>query len=802
VTVTDANSCIEEASAGGTPPYSYQWSNGSTSSNITNVYTGYYTVIVTDANGCITQELVGVTNDCDSEPEPFCSIDISVSSTQESCDGNDGSISITVSDGTPPYTYEWSNGSTSQSLSNVSSGDYSVTVTDANACVQVASASVESKCDPCSNQAYLVEVSAYCKSTFGGISLEPYFGDEPYTYQWSNGSTSSLLNDVPPGNYSVTITDANGCATDISASINCETCMYASMLIYNCGEELSADAQSMAPPYTYLWSNGRCKTEIFINQDYCNESSCKLNISTTSETPESCAGNDGSILLTVTDGTSPYTYKWSNGSISQNLNNLPAGVYSVLVTDASGCSAEASAVVENNCEPPFCTLTVSTFTIEESCTGNDGKIELTIYSGTSPYTYLWSNDSTSQNLDSLSAGEYSVIVTDADGCGAEASVIVDKVECEECPFSNCIDATNMVICPGKEEINICAPIGIPPAKSLADFTLTGYDSLSITPTLQIDQQTEFHDYYSTTTYTYKIADSLDNEQICVQSYHIANQFLRAPEVTNPSVVCQDELWSYLKLGSDDYKIYGNDNGEPGEELKICNTPGLHCSTASLAVNTVTPATYQFWVSQFFSFPNGDVCESATTPFTVEIYPKPVVSLSTSSITISKRQGIALMDMVTDNISGYWSGKNIINIYSTDGENIPYFSTNQAGTYKLYYTVKNDYCKDSYLLIVNVSNEAKIDNTITGQIQNTHQFDDNLAFEVFPIPAGDQVHIKLPNVGNVASEMQLLDLNGKILLLSEFEGPQFSFDVSNLAKGVYLLEIQNKRGKNVQKIVVK
>jgi len=118
---------------------------------LTNVYAGYYLVFVTDANGCITQKLVGITNDCDSPPTSSCSIDISVSSAQESCDGNDGSISLTVSDGTSPYTYEWNIGSTSKNLNNLSADEYSVTVTDANNCVADTSVSVEQVCAGCTN---------------------------------------------------------------------------------------------------------------------------------------------------------------------------------------------------------------------------------------------------------------------------------------------------------------------------------------------------------------------------------------------------------------------------------------------------------------------------------------------------------------------------------------------------------------------------------------------------------------------------------------------------------------------------
>jgi len=147
--------------------------------------------------------------------------------------------------------------------------------------------------------------------------------------------------------------------------------------------------------------------------------------------------------------------------------------------------------------------------------------------------------------------------TDAVACNYNENVSIDDGSCVY--EFNC-NKSNLVTCPEDKETFICAPVNPPPPLSLEDFTATG----------------NVYKYYNTTTYDYIITDGAGNQNTCQNKYHIANEFLQTPEITDPPFVCQDDLWSYIKLGTDEYKIYEDENGNKGQELTTCNTPGLHC----------------------------------------------------------------------------------------------------------------------------------------------------------------------------------------------------------------------------------
>src|SRR5437762_1599487 len=134
-------------------------------------------------------------------------------------------------------------------------------------------------------------------------------------------------------------------------------------------------------------------------------------------------GSTGAIDLTVSGGTAPYSYLWSTGAISEDLSALAAGLYSVTVTDAKGCTASQSVTIAQ----PAAALAVGETHVDVGCFGGStGSIDLTVTGGTAPYSYAWSNEATTQDLSTLTAGSYSVTVTDAKGCTATQSVTIGK----------------------------------------------------------------------------------------------------------------------------------------------------------------------------------------------------------------------------------------------------------------------------------------------------------------------------------------------------------------------------------------
>src|SRR5690606_36108781 len=137
-------------------------------------------------------------------------------------------------------------------------------------------------------------------------------------------------------------------------------------------------------------------------------------------TAATCIAENGSLTVTATGGTEPYTYLWSNGETTQTITDLAAGDYSVVVTDANGCEAEATYTVGT----ADVTITLEGTPTAAMCIAENGSLTVTATGGTEPYTYLWSNGETTQTITDLAAGDYSVVVTDANGCEAEATYTV------------------------------------------------------------------------------------------------------------------------------------------------------------------------------------------------------------------------------------------------------------------------------------------------------------------------------------------------------------------------------------------
>jgi hypothetical protein len=315
-----------------------------------------------------------------------------VCGTNVSCNGaNDGSINLTVTGGADctAYTFNWSNGATTEDVSNLRAGTYSVTVTDANGCSTSSSFTLTEPAQLLSSgvaATYVCGHNVSCAgSNDGSINLTVTGGASctAYTYLWSNGATTEDVSNLTAGNYSVTVTDANGCSTTSNFTLTEP-------------DELRVRSITSA---TF---------------------ECGYNIS--------CNGaSDGSIDLTPEGGATcvAYTYNWSNGATTEDLGGLTAGTYNVTVTDANGCSTTASITLTQPAllQSSGIAATYACGT-NVSCNGaNDGSINLTATGGADcrAYTFNWSNGATTEDVSNLTAGTYSVTVTDANGCSTTSS---------------------------------------------------------------------------------------------------------------------------------------------------------------------------------------------------------------------------------------------------------------------------------------------------------------------------------------------------------------------------------------------
>lgn len=346
-----------------TAPYTYNWSNGATSEDISGLSEGIYNVTVIDTYGCTNSNSASI-----SEPDTLDVVSV-VSNTSCYASG-DGSVDITVSGGIAPYNFNWSNGSTSQNIVALSPGGYSVDVTDANGCLYTYTTEIT---EPDLIQFQYLITNATCDAANGTINVQTTGGTTPYTFSWSNGSTTQNLTNAVAGMYTLTLTDNNGCVASLTDSIGSTS-------------NISANF-------------------------YPNDVSCY-------------GESNGSALAVVQTGNAPYSYAWSNGDSSDFADSLSAGNYSVTIIDAFGCAVTVDFVID---QPDSLYVELASTDIvpgfQVSPFGNDnGSISSVVTGGVPEYEYSWAMGSTDANLYNLTAGTYYLTVTDANRCKASAQI--------------------------------------------------------------------------------------------------------------------------------------------------------------------------------------------------------------------------------------------------------------------------------------------------------------------------------------------------------------------------------------------
>ena len=426
--------------SGGTSPYTYLWTNGGVTDTATGLSAGSYTLSVTDSNGCSASAMVTIT-----QPNALSSGAIVLANV--TCNGNStGSASANISGGTSPFTYLWSNTSTTDTISGLSAGSYSVTVSDscgasASAMVTITQPNVLS-----SNAIVINNVGCNGNST-GSASANISGGTSPFTYLWSNTSTTDTITGLSAGTYSVTISDSCGASASGTVTITQPNVLSSATATVNSNVSCNGGNNGNASvsvsggglPYTYLWTNGTTTDTAsgltagsysVTVSDSCGTSASAtititqpasaLTLSVNETANVICNGNStGSASSTVSGGTSPYTYLWTNGGVTDTATGLSAGSYTLSVTDSNGCSASAMVTITQ----PNALSSGAIVLANITCNGNStGSASANISGGTSPFTYLWSNTSTTDTISGLSAGSYSVTVSDS--CGASASAMV------------------------------------------------------------------------------------------------------------------------------------------------------------------------------------------------------------------------------------------------------------------------------------------------------------------------------------------------------------------------------------------
>lgn len=429
---------------GGQAPYFYTWSNGENTNPATNLGEGSHSYTVTDVLGTAVNGNVAI-----AQPDLLTVIEEAIE--YPTCpDSETGSIFSLVEGGTPPYSYSWSNGSSSPDLVNVQAGTYSLTVTDNKGCESSDSWMINNQFD-----APLPQISGPDKLCEGSqIELTTI---ENYTlYEWSTGEFSAAITIDQPGNYSVTVTDENGCSGTAFYFVDAAQSPSAAILITSsafCNGFGTATISAQQSGEQYLWSTGQTTQNIQVsasgqfmltvtNSDGCSATGNiqftvpeNLVLSVVLDTEISCFGaDDASISFSAIGGTGQKTYTLNDidnntstdYTTQQVITGLQPGNYSLVAEDESGCQADSAFTVT---EPTQIDLQL-TFQNESIAGANDGSATVNPTGGTTPYGEIsWSNGQSGNSVSGLAPGSYSVSLTDANGCEVSASFFIAQGGC-------------------------------------------------------------------------------------------------------------------------------------------------------------------------------------------------------------------------------------------------------------------------------------------------------------------------------------------------------------------------------------
>ena len=447
---------INIVATGGKSPYTYLWTGGSTSQNLTNVSAGNYSVTITDASSCTYTSSFTIT-------QPATALNSSAVFTPVSCaGGNNGSIDVTVWGGTTPYSYSWSNSQLSQDISSLTSGPYTLTINDAKGCSLNGLSYNVSQPAPLNGNITATDVTCYGAST-GTATFSVSGGTLPYSYSWQNtqtlfSSNSATLSGIPASNYSVTVTDLRGCTISgnivvLQPSLLTATATSTNVLCYgNSTGAIDLTVNGGTTPYSYSWQNS-ASVVVATSQDISNLPSgvytvtvtdnlgCTVTLSRTITQPSAplsatfnvshvlCFGNStGSIDLLVGGGTTPYSFNWTSGQTTEDINFISAGNYGFAILDANLCPFSGSATVNQ----PLAPISVSNIVTNVACNGeSNGSIDLTVTGGTVPYYYVWESTTyelsvISQDLINFPADTYTYDLTDANGCTFTESIQITE----------------------------------------------------------------------------------------------------------------------------------------------------------------------------------------------------------------------------------------------------------------------------------------------------------------------------------------------------------------------------------------
>jgi gliding motility-associated-like protein len=527
---------------GGTPPFTYLWNTGGTTSAISGLTPGVYYVTVTTSGGCIKYDTVTIT-------QPATPLSYTLSQTNVSCNGlNDGSATIVTAGGTGPYTYLWNTTppQTSAAATNLNAGVHSIIVTDNNGCSVSSAASIIQP--PVLNANAMIINNVTCNGFADGYAtVGASGGTGMYNYMWntSPATYTQTISSLAPGAYTATITDANGCNAVSSITITQPAPLTLSSAGFPTSCYGSCNGQGIiipsggTPTYTYQWvptggptasATGLCPgtyTATATDANGCNISASIIItqpaavVTTASGSTTICSGQNTIMSANATGGTGSYTYNWTGvgTGATQSVSPTANTTYSVVATDGSGCTGTVANVTINVTSLTAANLTVSGATT--ICFGNSATISSNVFGSTGPVTINWSSGLGSGNgpfvVSPGSTTNYIVTVTDA--CGNSINGYI-PVLVNPLPVIN-ITPQSIVSC-SQATLNF---VDYSTTNAGAQYVWTFGDGGTSYQTSPV------HDYTSSGTYTVTVVVTSVNG--CVNSANTINTV-----VVNPGTIAQ------------------------------------------------------------------------------------------------------------------------------------------------------------------------------------------------------------------------------------------------------------------------
>ena len=435
---------VSASGSGGTLPYTYLWpALSSTLATVNNVAIGTYTCQITDANNCVINPTIAVT-----QPS---SVTLTSAVTPANCNQSNGSATVTPGGGTPGYTYTWSPvASNTNSVGSIPAGTYTVFVRDANACTYTLTSTVPNLSGPAIAITGFTNVSCFGGNN-GAAMAQATGGTGTLTYSWNNGQNTPAGTNLNAAVHTVTVTDQSGCKASTSINITQPAVLTVSISLVNpkCFGAINGSGTATAfggtPAYTYNWTGGGGNTAGSLplgagsyavnvtDAKGCTATATMVLVNppamtaAISSTNVTCfAACNGAATATTANNNGIVTYYWTGGPspvTAQTVSGLCAGVYTLTATDQNTCTASTQITIT---QPAQVTANISSSSSVTCNGGNNGSAQVTAGGGTGAYTYTWTGAAagSNANANNLPAGTYSVTVGDANGCTAGTQVTI------------------------------------------------------------------------------------------------------------------------------------------------------------------------------------------------------------------------------------------------------------------------------------------------------------------------------------------------------------------------------------------